>query len=675
MKITDKIKSAVSVIMGGMIIISSFPIFSAKDTYAAELCVVNTEKTYQTIKGFGGMNLPDWIGDLTDEQRKTAFQNGQNDLGLSIVRVYVSDDRNQWNRAVATAKYAQSQGAIVFATPWNPPSSMTEKFTRTYKTWDGKTQTQENQKRLRHDKYAEYASHLNDFYHYMKDNGVELYAISIQNEPDYGEDWTWMTEDECVDFLANYADKIDCPVMSPESFSYNKSYYNAILNNSKANANVDIWGTHFYGTSRQNMDFPVLENDSREVFMTEVYVPNSSSDADTYPEAIEVAENIHNALVVGNMNAYVWWYIRRSYGPMKENGTLSKRGYCMAQYSKFVRPGSVRVDATEQPANDVYISAYKKDSQVTVVAVNKSKEGYAQQFSVNENIKDIDRLRTSANENLALTENLEYTDNSFWAQLPAESVSTFIITTDGSSQPVTEPVTEIPVDSDGYYFHDTFEESVCDWTGHGSSDVLMSGRTPYKDKNALLVQNREKSWNGAEKQLDSSFKSGEEYSFSVCAEYFEGSDSQNFKLSLQYTDPDGNVKYANIAQADAVKGKYVQLANTNFTLPKGNNYIIYVETSEGNQNFYIDEAVMAKAGTVIEPPQEVTEEVSFIAGDINSDGKIDSFDMVLARKALAGTPFESQSASYASDVNNDGQFTVADVLLINNYILGKIKKF
>jgi glucuronoarabinoxylan endo-1,4-beta-xylanase len=37
--------------------------------------------------------------------------------------------------------------------------------------------------------------------------------------------------------------------------------------------------------------------------MTEVYVPNSSSDADTLPEAVEVAVNMHNALVVGSMNA------------------------------------------------------------------------------------------------------------------------------------------------------------------------------------------------------------------------------------------------------------------------------------------------------------------------------------------------------------------------------------
>jgi len=70
--------------------------------------------------------------------------------------------------------------------------------------------------------------------------------------------------------------------------------------------------------------------------MTEVYVPNSDSNsADRWPEALEVAHNMHNALVEGNFQAYVWWYIRRSYGPMKEDGTISKRGYMMAHYSSL----------------------------------------------------------------------------------------------------------------------------------------------------------------------------------------------------------------------------------------------------------------------------------------------------------------------------------------------------
>ena len=64
----------------------------------------------------------------------------------------------------------------------------------------------------------------------MKNNGVNLYGISIANEPDYGHDWTWWTESEIVTFLKYYAGSINCRIIAPESFSYNKSYYNAIIN-------------------------------------------------------------------------------------------------------------------------------------------------------------------------------------------------------------------------------------------------------------------------------------------------------------------------------------------------------------------------------------------------------------------------------------------------------------
>jgi len=380
---------------------------------------IDATRTFQTIRGFGGINLPDWIGDLTQDQTRKAFNNGAGDLGFSILRIFVSDDSNSWSKSVATAKLAQSLGAIVFASPWNPPAAMTEQF----------NEGDRHGKRLRHDKYADYAQHLNNFVNFMKQNGVELYGISIQNEPDYAHEWTWWSSSECVEFLAKYAGQINCRIISPETFQYNKQYYNDILSNGQANANVDIFATHFYGTPRSWMDFPALENDPREIWITEVYVPNSNSDADTWPEAVEVAVNIHNGLVVGNLNAYVWWYIRRSYGPMKENGNISKRGYMMAQYSKYVRPGAVRIDATESPTDGVYISAYKNtDGTIVIVTVNNGNNSYAQKYNINgKTIKSVKRFMTTAGENLAVTENMPLTGNGFYAQTNSKTVSTFVI--------------------------------------------------------------------------------------------------------------------------------------------------------------------------------------------------------------------------------------------------------
>ncbi len=703
-----QIKKTISVFLSCAMLAGMTTLLPGTRTSAASVCQINTDVEYQTIRGFGGMNLPEWMGqDLTDAQRKTAFGNGDNELGLTVLRVFVNPNSDQWKLAVPTAKYASDNGVTVFASPWEPPANLTEKYPDSN---IGKLYLPESN-------YGAYAQHLNDFGTYMKNNGVNLYAISVQNEPDYSSEWTHWTTDELTNFIANYGDQITSTrLMSPESFQYSpegaswidhgtgdggKRIYRKILENEKAFANCDLFGTHFYGTQRAWMDFPEIENCGKEIWMTEVYVPNSEADsANRYPEAIQVSENIHNAMVVGNMSVYTWWYIRRNYGLMTEDGKISKRGYCMAQYSKYVRPGDVRINATEQPSEDVYVSAYKgNDNQVTIVAINKGTEGYAQQFSLNSNLQitDIDRYRTSSTENIAKTENLEYTDNSFWAQLPAESVSTFVITL---ADKAIEP------DEDGYYFHDTFEGGIFDWEGHGSSDVLPSGRAPYKGSEALLVQNRAASWNGAQKLLNSAFKAGQEYSFSICAEYLDGDSTQNMALTLQYTDSNGDIKFSRIASATALKGYYVQLANTNFKLPEdGKDFIIYIETESGTGNFYIDEAIGAVAGIKIdgpEPPVTTTtttntttttattekttipvttvttttttsvttiDPVAEIEGDVNNDGSFSMSDILLFQKwllAVSGTSFVD---AQAGDVNDDGQLNVFDFCLMKRILI------
>ncbi len=393
-----------------------------KGTEESNWVEVKASVEHQEIKGFGGINFPTWIDDLTKEQRQTAFGNGEDELGFTILRIHIDPDKSNWEKELETAKAAQKAGALIFASPWNPPSKLCERFTHG---------DNEFANRLRHDKYAEYAEHLNDFVTFMRDNGVELYAISFQNEPDYADEWTWWNTEEIMDFILNYSDVIDCRLMTPESFQYKKDYYNAILNDENALEKIDIFATHFYGTPKESMRYPLFEQkgEGKELWMTEVYVPNSSSDADTWPEALDVAENISFAMTEGNMQAYVWWYIRRFYGPMKEDGTISKRGYCMAHYSKFVRPGYVRIEANDSPAFGVSISAYKNEDEIVIVAVNKSANDFAQNFKLTDagNINYIEAYTTDSNSNLKRTGNIAHEAERFVYVIPAYSVTTFVI--------------------------------------------------------------------------------------------------------------------------------------------------------------------------------------------------------------------------------------------------------
>ncbi|MBQ9908045.1 MAG: hypothetical protein IJM46_14870 [Oscillospiraceae bacterium] len=190
------IKSLCASLLSGVMLLQATAFMPVTEAGAAGACTVNTNKTYQMIQGFGGMNLPEWQGyDLTDAQIQTCFGNGDGQLGLSVLRIYVSDDSSAWSRAVPTAKGAQKLGATVFATPWNPPAAI--RNTVNGGNSGGKYQ-------LKKDKWADYAQHLNKFVKYVEGQGVNLYAVSIQNEPDYAADWTYWSANDLASFAAQY---------------------------------------------------------------------------------------------------------------------------------------------------------------------------------------------------------------------------------------------------------------------------------------------------------------------------------------------------------------------------------------------------------------------------------------------------------------------------------------
>lgn len=400
----------------------------------AQTATVNLGTTAQLIRGFGGINHPVWVGDLTAAQRETAFGNGDGQMGMSVLRIWVSDNPNQWIREVETAKRAIALGAIVFATPWNPPSAMRESF--------GTNSDGTIKYRLKYSEYANYAKHLNDFIAYMKNNDIDLYAISIQNEPDYAKEWTWWTATEIVTFLKNNASAINCKIIAPESFQYTKSMSDPILNDATALANVDIIGAHLYGTTYANFPYPLFKQKGagKELWMTEVYYPNSNANsADILSEALETGQHIHSAMADAEFQTYVWWYIRRQYSPMKEDGTISKRGYIMSHYSKYVRPGYHRVDATKNPTTDVYVSAYKNGNDVVLVMLNKTTSSKTITVSIpNSKVSTWEKYVTSSTKNLAKETNVNGT-TSFQVTLDAQSMTTFVGTAPVACTPPVAP--------------------------------------------------------------------------------------------------------------------------------------------------------------------------------------------------------------------------------------------
>ncbi|WP_308169726.1 cellulose binding domain-containing protein [Acrocarpospora catenulata] len=438
-------RRAVLTTMGALPILTATTAVVGAPGAAAATAVIDPSALRQTIRGFGGMTHSAWIGDLTAAQRDTAFGTGEGRMGFSVLRIPVPENQADWSRDLATARRAVELGATVIASPWNPPASMVETFVRGSQT---------NARRLRYNMYGAYAQHLNDFTTFLRNNGVNLYGISVQNEPDYAQDWTWWTPAEMVRFLRENAGSIGTKVIAPESFQYLKNMSDPILNDSVALANVDIIGAHLYGTSYANFPYPLFKQKGagKELWMTEVYYPNSSDSADLWPQALDVGEHIHRAMVEAEFQAYIWWYIRRSYGPMREDGQISKRGAMMAHFARFVRPGYVRIEATANPASNVYVSAYRGgNSTIVIVAINKGTSAVSQQFTLaNSTASSVTSWLTDATRNVAPQGTTSVSNGSLTVTLPARSVTTFVTGLGNNPSPTPTPTpTPTPSPSGG----------------------------------------------------------------------------------------------------------------------------------------------------------------------------------------------------------------------------------
>lgn len=379
----------------------------------AQTVTINPGVEYQRIRGFGGMNMPSWINDLTAAQTTLAFGNGDGQLGLSILRVKVPNVASNFNKEYPTAVRARALGAIVFASPWSPPAAMKSNNNTTGGT-------------LKIDSYSAYADYLLSFATYMRNNGAPLYAISLQNEPDIKveyESCDW-TIKQMISFLKTQGAKFDTlRIIAPESFNFNRTRTDSILKDADAVNQVDIVGGHIYGNGLS--DYPLARTKGKEVWMTEHYTESANS-GNAWPLALDVGTELHNCMAA-NFNAYIWWYIRRSYGLIDDSGIVTKRGYIMAQYSKFIRPGFVRISATPVPATNLNVTAYKSDTSVVVVVVNKNTIAKTISFSLqNTEITSLNKFTTSETKNVKNEGSVTYSGSTFSAAVDAQSVTTFV---------------------------------------------------------------------------------------------------------------------------------------------------------------------------------------------------------------------------------------------------------
>ena len=100
----------------------------------------------------------------------------------------------------------------------------------------------------------------------------------------------------------------------------------------------------------------------------------------------------------------------------------------------------------------------------------------------------------------------------------------------------------------------------------------------------------------------------------------------------------------------------------------------YVHVSEHDFGEWLDNGNATQIRICKDCEYSEIKEIEYISGDINGDGRTDSFDLVLARQKLE-KGFDNSVELAAADVNSDGKFNKNDIILIQDFILGKIKTF
>ena len=386
--------------------------FSVDRQVPLPLATVDPDSVQQYIRGFGAANILPWRPDMTTDQVHTAFGSGDGQLGFTILRLRIpyTDNTSDFSAQVPTAALAQSLGAIVFASPWTPPPAL-------------KSNNNIVGGMLNVSSYASYAAHLKGFADYMAGNGVPLYAVSLQNEPDANvtyESCSWNAT-QFLNFTRDNAGAVGTRIMMPESQNFVHALSDSTLNDSSAAANVAIIGGHIYGGGLG--PYPLAVSKGKEVWMTEHLVLDT-----TWTANLGTGKEIHDCMIAG-MNAYVWWYIVRYYGPIAENGQVTGRGYVMSQYARFVRPGFYKINCNPAPQRNVYVTSYKDgaSSKVVIVALNMSSSPIPQAFSVvNGDMSSFASYTTSQTKNCAKGADIPVTNGGFAVTLDASSITTFV---------------------------------------------------------------------------------------------------------------------------------------------------------------------------------------------------------------------------------------------------------
>ena len=381
--------------------------------------VVNLSSAQQKISGFGVSTA--WGSTMSTADADLLWSTTTG-AGLSLHRIRI-DTTGTGTSETNIAKLAVARGVTVWATPWTPPAADKDN----------------NNTVMGHlSNGQDFANKLATFVKNMKNNGVPIYAVSAQNEPDAN-----VTYESCsytgatlASFVGSYmgaaVKAAGAKVMAPETQNWCgfPSYFSALQSNTAAWGYVDIVATHEYGCSPSA--YPAIQQAGKEFWETEIY--DTSTTDQSITSGLRVAKLIHDAFTIANMNAWhYWWTYATDNGGLFDSSSSpakpTKRLYVEGNYARFIRPGYQRVSTSGAVPSNVWLSAYKNPTDGTIVVVATNNTSSATNLSVfisGAAPCTMTPYVTSSSDNLASKSPVPVSGSRFTFSLGAQSVTTFV---------------------------------------------------------------------------------------------------------------------------------------------------------------------------------------------------------------------------------------------------------
>jgi glucuronoarabinoxylan endo-1,4-beta-xylanase len=389
---------------------------------------INESSLQQKITGFGVSSA--WAGSYANASDPDYLWSTTTGAGLSLLRIRYGD-------GLAIAQAAAKAGVTVWLTPWgtgtNGSPGGSDTTSQTANGCKSAVPVLTNPQ--------DWASKLASWVQNAKSQGVPLYAVSGENEPDSCgiNQTTSYSAAQLATWIGGYLGPAMAPlgvkVMGPETQNACgfTSYFSALQNDTAAWSAVDILASHEYGCGTLPSE-PSIAAANKEYWETEVDTGAASGDSpgDGIASALLTATTMHNDLTKANLNAwhYWWLYCSNNSGCLYDTGTKvwTKRLWAMGNFSRFVRPGWKRVATSGTAPSGILVSAYinPANNALSIVAINNNTSSKSVSFYVSGNAPcSLTPYETSASQSLGKGSAVTVSQSRVTVTLSAQSVTTF----------------------------------------------------------------------------------------------------------------------------------------------------------------------------------------------------------------------------------------------------------